>query len=361
MTDREKELQTYLNGMEESFPVPFWKLAEILELQALEICKAKNGKDILIPYMMNDAVENYLILRECRMSGEYLEEAKVLHPTKLVREEMPNGQGEAEYILSIRQDEGNIFLLRFSTIEERIKCYQYHRIGHFWVKGQEQWRQLVYMVGTIHDKYEYIGENICNEVEKELMPLMEFPPFRDWSPIHEPLDGKYPFTYEGIDAMEQIAKEAGDRGYVRWVRIYRKFPYKMLRKILRHRLISSKSEKLYQRIRQKVETASEAYEEREYENDLQEEILKRRTEADRILKGKGYHGIYPEYEKENVQVVVTEEHPFTKEEFEYEDYEFRIKFMVSEVKMRNQNGYLSGFFAGKGRHGWIAEHVEELE
>ena len=59
--------------------------------------------------------------------------------------------------------------------------------------------------------------------------------------------------------------------------------------------------------------------------------------------------------------MVTEEHPFTKEEFEYEDYEFRIKFMVSEVKKRQRNTYLSGFFRGKGRNGWIAEDIEELE
>ena len=361
MTNREKELRTYLDGIEENFPEPFWKLAEILELQALEICEARNGKDILIPYMMNDAVENYLILRNCRITGEYFPEANVLHPAKLVREVVADGQDEASYILSIRQDEGNIFLMRFSALEERMKCYQYHRIGHFWVKGQEQWRQLVYIVGIIHDKYEYIGENICNDAEKELMPLIEFPPFRDWSPLRESLDSKYPFTYEGIDAIEQFAKEAGDSGYARLVRIYRRVPCKMLREILRRRLDSPRSEALYRRIRQKVEEASNAYSEREYEKGLQEEISRKRMEVDRILHEKGYRGIYPEYEKETTQIVVTEEQPFTKEEFEYDDYTFRMKFMVSEMKKKRQNGYLSGFFSGKGRIGWIAEAVEELK
>ena len=65
----------------------------------------------------------------------------------------------------------------------------------------------MYMVGIIHDKYEYIGENVCNEKEIALMPLIEFPPFRFWSPIHESLDEKYPFTYDGIDAMKELAKE----------------------------------------------------------------------------------------------------------------------------------------------------------
>ena len=360
MTDRRKELQKYLDGLEDGFPAPFWKLAEILELQALEICHAREGKDILIPYMMNDAVENYLILKNCTMTGEYHRESPVMYPARLAQESSKNEQGKCEYVLSIRQEEGNACLLRFSAIEEKLACYQYHRIGHFWVKGQEQWRQLVYIVGTIHDKYEYIGENICNDVEKELMPLMEFPPFRDWSPIHESLDEKYPFTYEGIDAMEKLAKEAEDKSYVRLVRIYRKFPYKMLRRILSYQLTLPKSEALYRKIREKVEEASGAYEEREYGDELQKVIFRKRMEVDRILKGKGYQGKYPDYRKDITQIVVTEEHPFTKEEFEYDDYTFRMRFMVSVVKRHQQQGYLSGFFSGKGRIGWIAEDIEEI-
>lgn len=325
MTDREKELQKYLDGLNHDYPAPFWKLAEILELQALEICHAREEKDILIPYMMNDAVENYLILKNYTMTGEYHAESPVLYPARLAQESL-----------------------------------KYHRIGHFWVKGQEQWRQLVYIVGTIHDKYEYIGENICNDAEKELMPLIEFPSFRDWSPIHESLDGKYPFTYEGIDAMEQFAKESGDKSYVRLIQIYRKFPCKMLRRILRYRLTFPKSEALYRKIREKVEEASGAYEEREYGDELQKVIFRKRMEVDRILKGKGYQGKYPDYRKDITQIVVTEEHPFTKEEFEYDDYTFRMRFMVSVVKRHQQQGYLSGFFSGKGRIGWIAEDIEEI-
>mgnify|MGYP003372299641 CR=1 FL=1 len=313
MTDREKELQKYLDGLNHDYPAPFWKLAEILELQALEICHAREEKDILIPYMMNDAVENYFILKNGTMTGEYHAESPVLYPARLAQESLKSEQGKCEYLLSVQQEEGNAFLLRFSSIEEKMTCYQYHRIGHFWVKGQEQWRQLVYIVGTIHDKYEYIGENICNDAEKELMPLIEFPPFRDWSPIHESLDGKYPFTYEGIDAMEQFAKESGG-----------------------------------------------AYEEREYGDELQKVIFRKRMEVDRILKGKGYQGKYPDYRKDITQIVVTEEHPFTKEEFEYDDYTFRMRFMVSVVKRHQQQGYLSGFFSGKGRIGWIAEDIEEI-
>ena len=86
MTDKEKELQQYLEGLHAFMPEPFWKLAEILELQALELCKAKNGQDYLIPYMLNDAVEDYLILRNGSMTGEYLPETNVLFPARIVEE-----------------------------------------------------------------------------------------------------------------------------------------------------------------------------------------------------------------------------------------------------------------------------------
>ena len=45
MTDREKELQKYLDGLNHDYPAPFWKLAEILELQALEIDVYKRQAD----------------------------------------------------------------------------------------------------------------------------------------------------------------------------------------------------------------------------------------------------------------------------------------------------------------------------
>ena len=353
MTDREKELQNSLDGLEASMSKPFWKLAEILELQVLEISRLskEEAADCLIPYMMNDAVENYLILKDCKMTGEYVKEKEVILPARLVKTET--------YILVVRQEGGTLFTLQFSDIQEHLQCYQYHRIGHFWVKGQEQWRQLVHMLGIIHDKYEYIGENVCNAREIELMPLIEFPPLRFYSPIHESLDGKYPFTYDGIDCMERLAEEAGDKGYARLVRLYRRFPVWWIGKLLEKRLASPKSEPLYCLIKQKLEEGSKDYAVREYDFWLNEEIAKKRKEVKFALLEKGFQGRYPEYKKGKMQIMITEEHPFVQQEFEYENYRFCIKFMVSEV----ENGcdeYMGGFFKGKRRRGWIAEDVDEF-
>ena len=106
--------------------------------------------------MMNDAVENYLILKNGQMIGNYLNDDTLEVTGKLAVE-------KDRYVLSVRQGEENAFTLYFSEIEERIQCFQYHRIGHFWVKGEEQWRQLVYIIGTIYEKYDYLGEAYCKK------------------------------------------------------------------------------------------------------------------------------------------------------------------------------------------------------
>ena len=112
-------------------------------------------------------------------------------------------------------------------------------------------------------------------------------------------------------------------------------------------------------IKKKLEEASQDYAVREYDSSLNEEIDKKRKAVNAALLEKGFQGKYPEYEKGNMQIIVTEEHPFVRKEFEYENYEFAIKFMVSEVD-KGQSEYLGGFFQGNGRNGWIAEDVNEL-
>ena len=81
------------------------------------------------------------------------------------------------------------------------------------MEGQEHWRQLVYMTGTIYDKYEYMKEKACSDLEMELMHLIEFPPFRFWSPVEESLEERYPSSPQGTACMKKLAKEAGDGMY----------------------------------------------------------------------------------------------------------------------------------------------------
>lgn len=127
-------------------PQIFFRLAEIFKYQVFELCEDKNTGAYLIPYMMNDALEYYFVLKEAHILGEYLPDKEILS-AQIV-------QDMKKYVLILRQDTDNICIVHFKIIEEYARCYQCHRIGHFWVQGQEQWRQLVYMIGTMYDKYE---------------------------------------------------------------------------------------------------------------------------------------------------------------------------------------------------------------
>ena len=52
------------------------------------------------------------------------------------------------------------------------RSYRYHEIGHFWRDGAEQWRQLVYMIGTIREKYRFLGEDVYKR-QKENSKIKE--------------------------------------------------------------------------------------------------------------------------------------------------------------------------------------------
>lgn len=329
----------------------FKRLEEVFAHQVFELCgpfETSEGNDYYVPYMMNDALEYYLILRNCRLIGEYIHDAKLL-------QEMQFAENENGYVLVVRQGSENVFTLHFERIEESIQCYQYHAIGHFWVKGQEQWRQLVYMIGTMYDKYEYLGEAVCNEKEIELLKLVGFAPFREWSPIHESLEEHYPETYEGIKIMENLAREAEDIGYLRWILVYRYFPCKMLRNILQKKLLHPKRENLYSLICRKVEEASVSYPKRKYGKEITKEIEAARERLQKEFERKGFSGTYPEYEKGDTKILVTEEHPFTI--LEWDDYKFRMQLMISQCEKPIINKRNSGFFKGRGRKGWIETYA----
>lgn len=321
------------------------RLRHVVECQVFELCGPFEEHGSLcyyVPYMMNDAVENYLVLRDCRLVGKFQPDFKGKQEAQIA--EVKDG-----YVFAFRQGMENAFTLFFKSIEEKKQYYRYHEIGHFWVTGQEQWRQLVYIVGTIHDKYSFLGETSCNEIEKKLLHLIEFGPFQYWSPVHGSLEEDYPESEEGICAMELLAKEAGDQAYWKWIQWYRRFP--RLKKRLAKMLLSSKRERLYRYIWEKVELASSCYQERKYDMKIEEEISAARKQADSELKERGFTGSYPVYTKDKQKIQVVEEHPFTI--LEWNHYKFRIHFMISECRSASEDHRNSGFFKGAGRKGWI--------
>ena len=325
-------------------------LDEIISCEAFEFHKSvdSGGKEsFYIPYMMNDALECYLMLSDGHMTGAYRQELEV----PVTADFMETEEGPA---IIFRQGIENVFTVWYGRCFRVLACYRYDQIGHFWVKGEEHWRRLVYIVGTIYDKFNYMGEAVCNEKEQALIPLMEFAPFRFFSPIHESLDSYYEESADGFACMKALAEEANDREFLCLMHLYSRFPFKrQMRKYLVRAMQSPKRNKLYQLIFDKVHDASSEYPERTYPDGLHEKIKTMRTEVQQQLHEAGFTGYYPLFHKDNLQVMAMEEHPFTI--LESEHYGFRVQYMVSEIESKDRSEHLlnPGFFRKKGRRGWI--------
>lgn len=357
-----EELKKILPGLTEDMPECFARIAELLDYGAFELCaqhgaqnknKTEDGHNIakedgeiqyVIPYILNDAVECYLDVLDASLQGEYVADAPVTSAELLTE--------SARYGLVMHQGEKNVCILWFRDLCEHSACYRYHEIGHFWMKGQEQWRQLVYMIGTIADKYRYMGEKYCNKTECELQSLIYFSPFRDWSPIEDPLAWHFPLRGEGLDAMERVALKVGDTMYAQMIRLYRLFPTERLEKILSKALRSPKREKIYHDLYEQVVKASKPYPARDYGKQTNASMQHKRHEVEKEMLKRGYEGHYPEYTKKHEYVVVTEEHPFTL--LEWEDYTFHQQLMISKNPGRKPRRN-AGFFRGIGRSGRIVE------
>lgn len=347
-------------------------IAELIDCNAFELqlhTDECGRTDCYIPYMMNDALECYFVLKDCRMTGEFVTGTlcnsadsdafgNFACDKKLSAELIDDARGACALV--IRQVNGDVSTLWFQDIQKKLKCYRYHEIGHFWVKGQEHYRQLVYMIGTAYDKFSCLGESLCNEEELALLPLMEFAPFRYWSPIHGSLDAHYPDTMEGFTCFKDLCAEAEDSILLNlakryetiacgnfWITdFYRKLALPKFVRRIAHELVSPGHEALYELIYEKVCKASSKYPARDYGEVMNARIEQSRQEVTDALIQKGFTGKYPRFAKEHMTVLVTEEHPFTLSVLEYENYNFRIQLMVSETGPRPCR--------------WIAKSVNEL-
>lgn len=377
-------------------------IAELIDCNAFELqfhTDECGRTDCYIPYMMNDALECYFVLKDCRITGEFVNGtlcgSSETHDApgdsdafgnyacdkKLSAELIEDASGACALI--IRQSNGNVSTLWFQDILKNLKCYRYHEIGHFWVTGQEHYRQLVYMIGTAYDKFSYLGESLCNDEEMALLPLMEFAPFRYWSPIHESLDGHYPDTMEGFACFKELCAEAEDSILLNlteryekiacgsfWITdFYRKIALPKLVQRIANELVSVGHEALYELIYAKVCEASSRYPARDYGEIMNQKVVKMRQEVTDALMAKGFVGEYPRFVKtakdsdNTVSVLVTEEHPFTLAALEYENYGFRMQMMVSEVsgQVYDDVYYLNqGFFTGNCNRGWIVKSLDEI-
>ncbi len=304
-------------------------LNQLLECNALEMISdnSNSATTLYIPYMMNDALEYYFILENCQITGIFTKTIPA-DTTLETSSDISDVSKSRRNALIFHKADNEILTIWFSRCSQILNFYQYHRIGHFWREGQEHWRRLVYIIGTIHEKYTYLGRSACNKNELALLSLVEFAPFRYWSPIHESLDDYYSNSKEGLLYMYELAQEAGDKTFARLIQLYRKMPFHFMTHILARKLISPKRESLYQLICQKINLCSTEYALRDYGAEKNAEIKKLRTQFSEKLYADGFIGQYPYFQKDSIQLVAMEEHPFTI--LESANFTFRIQGMVTD-------------------------------
>ena len=141
------------------------KLEQLLEQNQFELVsgKVKQNKLKLI-YLMNDAVESFIVFENAKTTGEYLKEYQGEIFYSLSKEDAN------KYVLVVHQRDV-VLTIWFEKLSMEINLYQYGRTGHFWVKGYENIRQLEYKIAILTDKRDYLGEEYCNKEELELSRL----------------------------------------------------------------------------------------------------------------------------------------------------------------------------------------------
>ena len=197
-------------------------LEELLEQDQFELLIPKDGMsgELRLVYLMNDAVESFLVFKNARMTGAYLED----YEGELTYSISKDGRG---YALVVWQGEHAVTIL-FEMLELEVHLYDYGEIAHFWVPKYEYLRQLEYRIAILRDKYEYLGPEYCTPEEQKLAHLAYFPPLNYccYPAVPDqyivPKDNPWQPSEEAITVMEEFAEEADDKSMIKLLKYYRK-------------------------------------------------------------------------------------------------------------------------------------------
>lgn len=278
------------------------KLAQLLEQDQFELLIPENGKtdvsgtlgektdgmDIPLVYLMNDAVESFLVFRNARMTGEYHSDYQGELQASMTRQ-------DGRFVLVVKQDD-TVLTLFFEDLDLEVHLYEYAYTGHFWVKEYEYLRQLEYRLAILRDKYDYLGAKYCTEEEIKLAVLVDFPPLNYccYPAVPEkyivPRENPWIPSEEAIAYMKELAKECEDVSFIKMLEFYKKHPAKFLTKRLAVMLRQTKHWRIVDLLTDRLQQASADYPrrffgddtERQYQQTL-EKVKARQTE----LKSQG--------------------------------------------------------------------------
>ena len=274
------------------------KLAQLLEQDQFELIFTE--QDIRLVYLMNDAVESFLVFQNARMTGEYKDDYEGELDATLEK------QGQ-KFVLIVHQGD-TVVTLFFENLIQENHFYEYGTIAHFWVKKYEYLRQLEYRLAILRDKYDYLGEKSCNEKEKQLAQLVDFPPLNYCcypavpAKYIVPRENPWEPSEDALMVMEELAERAGDRFLKIVLKLYRKYPIPFLAKRIGNMLHRNRHSKVVDLIDREIQEASKKYPCRYFGRDIELKVhqtMNAVKERQNQLKEKGQ------------QSVILREEPFT--------------------------------------------------
>lgn len=296
------------------------KLAQLLEQDQFELIfqEAK----VRLVYLMNDAVESFLVFKNVRITGEYNRDYQGELEASLEK------QGQ-KFVLIVRQGE-TVFTLFFDDLVMENHLYEYGTIGHFWVKNYEYLRQMEYRLAILRDKYDYLGEEYCNEKEKRLAQLVDFPPLNYccYPAVPEkyivPKENPWVPTEAALSVMDEFASRAKDRTLGKILRLYREFPVPFIAKRIGNMLHRNSHGRVVDMINEEIRVASKKYPRRNFGRDAEckiQETLYKVQRRQELLKNKGQ------------QSIILREEPFSTAE---DSIEYKIYLMIWKKGILNR-------------------------
>lgn len=274
------------------------KLVQLLEQDQFELIFTE--QDIRLVYLMNDAVESFLVFQNARMTGKYRDDYDGELEATLEK------QGQ-KFVLIVHQGD-TVVTLFFENLIQENHFYEYGTIAHFWVKKYEYLRQLEYRLAILRDKYDYLGEKSCNEKEKQLAQLVDFPPLNYCcypavpAKYIVPRENPWEPSEDALMVMEELAERAGDRFLRVVLKLYRKYPIPFLAKRIGNMLHRNRHSKVVDLIDREIQEASKKYPCRYFGRDIELKVhqtMNAVKERQNQLKEKGQ------------QSVILREEPFT--------------------------------------------------
>ncbi len=296
------------------------KLAQLLEQDQFELIFTE--QDIRLVYLMNDAVESFLVFQNARMTGKYRDDYDGELEATLEK------QGQ-KFVLIVHQGDTVVTLFFENLIQENY-FYEYGTIAHFWVKKYEYLRQLEYRLAILRDKYDYLGEKSCNEKEKQLAQLVDFPPLNYCcypavpAKYIVPRENPWEPSEDALMVMEELTERAGDRFLKVVLKLYRKYPIPFLAKRIGNMLHRNRHSKVVDLIDREIQEASKKYPCRYFGRDIELKVhqtMNAVKERQNQLKEKGQ------------QSVILREEPFTTAQ---DSISYKIYLMIWKQGILNR-------------------------